>query len=99
LQAQLEPRVRAKAWLPFKNVKLVYCPLKETKMTDIKFLYKINILLFDARAFQDNCPMIPNRDQSDIDNDGKGDECDEDMDGDGIRNSLVSVSIYRLGLP
>jgi hypothetical protein len=24
LQAQLEPRFRAKAWLPFKNVKLVY---------------------------------------------------------------------------
>lgn len=41
-------------------------------------------------SFQDNCPTVSNRDQSDIDNDGRGDECDEDMDGDGIRNSLVS---------
>lgn len=34
----------------------------------------------------DNCPTIPNPDQSDIDNDGRGDLCDDDIDGDGIIN-------------
>jgi hypothetical protein len=34
----------------------------------------------------DNCPDVTNTDQSDIDGDGLGDECDEDMDGDGYTN-------------
>ena len=34
----------------------------------------------------DNCPNIPNTDQSDIDNDNFGDLCDDDMDGDGKYN-------------
>ncbi len=32
---------------------------------------------------RDNCPMVPNRDQADLDFDGQGDVCDWDKDGDG----------------
>jgi hypothetical protein len=34
----------------------------------------------------DNCPLIANSDQTDMDNDGEGDLCDNDIDGDGLTN-------------
>ena len=35
----------------------------------------------------DNCPTISNEDQADMDGDGAGDACDEDLDGDGTNNT------------
>jgi Zn-dependent metalloprotease len=35
---------------------------------------------------RDNCPIVTNFSQSDIDSDGIGDACDPDVDGDGIPN-------------
>jgi len=36
----------------------------------------------------DDCPQVPNRDQSDMDGDGLGDACDGDADGDGVPDTL-----------
>ena len=33
---------------------------------------------------RDNCPLVANNDQTDSDNNGLGDACEEDFDGDGI---------------
>ncbi|MDB4431615.1 thrombospondin type 3 repeat-containing protein [Pseudomonadales bacterium] len=38
--------------------------------------------------YQDNCPLIPNTNQSDFDGDTLGDVCDPDMDGDGTDNEF-----------
>ena len=35
----------------------------------------------------DNCPGMPNADQADLDNNGIGDLCDDDRDGDGTANA------------
>jgi hypothetical protein len=41
----------------------------------------------DLADFSDNCPAVFNPNQFDKDNDGLGDLCDDDLDGDGIPNA------------
>lgn len=40
----------------------------------------------DRGANSDNCPRRPNPQQNDLDDDGKGDACDADDDGDGLKD-------------
>ena len=40
---------------------------------------------------QDNCPLVSNADQSDLDGDTQGDACDRDIDGDGVFNTIENA--------
>ena len=40
---------------------------------------------------QDNCPIVSNADQANLDGDTQGDACDLDIDGDLIRNSIETA--------
>ena len=39
----------------------------------------------------DNCPGVAGDDQADLDEDGQGDACDDDIDGDGVANAAETA--------
>jgi len=39
----------------------------------------------------DNCPGVAGDDQADLDGDGQGDACDDDIDGDGVSNAAEAA--------
>jgi hypothetical protein len=39
----------------------------------------------------DNCPLVSGDDQADLDADGLGDACDDDIDGDGVTNAAEAA--------
>ncbi len=52
----------------------------------------------DGRAdYDDNCPSTPNADQQDADDDGTGDACDTDKEGDGIFDSAIEFTVTQDG--
>lgn len=50
--------------------------------------------VYDVGSPSDNCPVDINTDQADLDSDGVGDACDNDIDGDGIPNSYEAIYAF-----
>ncbi|XP_056022997.1 cartilage oligomeric matrix protein-like isoform X2 [Ostrea edulis] len=60
-----------------------YC----AKDNDLDGMPNIELRCKDFRCSRDNCRDVPNSGQEDVDLDGIGDACDEDIDDDGIVNN------------
>lgn len=48
-----------------------------------------------AADAKDNCPVVANADQADMDGDNIGDACDPDIDGDGIPNDADKCAKFK----
>lgn len=56
------------------------------KDSDLDGVPNIELRCKEFRCARDNCRDVPNSGQEDVDLDGIGDACDEDIDGDGVVN-------------
>jgi hypothetical protein len=65
-----------------RGVDASYVGVRRNNVIDFKDADKDGVA--DER---DNCKNVPNKKQTDLDKDGKGDECDPDIDGDKVPNA------------
>ena len=69
------------------------CPSKMVVKFSKPFQNYIDMDDGDDVSVEDNCPIVNNPDQADYDNDGIGDVCDNDDDGDSVLDlSLIHIS-------
>ncbi|XP_042882840.1 cartilage oligomeric matrix protein-like [Penaeus japonicus] len=55
--------------------------------SDLDGIPNVELPCVDPQCRQDNCPVVPNADQGNVDGDGFGDVCDADADDDGLADS------------
>lgn len=64
--------------------------------SDLDGFPNMDLPCVDPQCRRDNCPVVPNADQGNVDGDGFGDVCDDDADGDGLADSAVrSASVMQ----
>ncbi len=93
--------VEAEIILPSKKILIVEIPVDATDgpitvVTDIDTAVSTEHFILDSDGDNvgdstDNCPDVSNPDQIDTDEDGLGDVCDDDMDGDWLSNTAEDV--------
>lgn len=63
----------------------------ETELASGTDMYKADTDDDGVNDLVDNCKLVSNPDQADLDKDGKGDACDDDTDGDGVSDEQESL--------